>query len=232
MRHTIAAAGSAVVEAASTGLASAGFGISAIDITGQALTHEKDILEALAITDRTSLIAFDADAARQRLIDLPAVSGADIGKAYPDRLIVSVTEREPVARWNVDGVTYLVDSSGRRLSTAPTGDNADLPLIIGEGAADDAAPIIRAMTLYPALENGVAALSRIGDRRWDVLYRTGLRVQLPETGITHALRHLDRLERDHAILERDLSLIDLRVPERVLVRVNQRDEEDADVSTN
>lgn len=228
MRHRIADAGIATVEAVSTGLASAGFGISAIDITGQALTGESLILGALDIGPRTSLLAFDAEAARQRLVALPAVTDASIRKAYPDRLMVSVTEKQPVARWTVDGTTWLVDSAGTRLVAAPSAENADLPLVIGQGAADDAAPIIRALDRFPDLGAGVVALSRIGDRRWDMLYDTGLRVQLPETGITYALRHLDALERDHAILERDLAVIDLRVPDSTLVRLNPaRDDTDA-----
>jgi len=223
-RHQIYSAGAAIAEAASTGLASAGFGISAIDIAGQALTAETTILDTLAIGPKTSLLAFDAEAARNRILALPAVADASIAKAYPDRLVISVTEKQPIARWTVDGKTWLVDAAGTRLAAAPAGRDADLPLVIGEGAADDAAPIIRALSLYPALADGAIALSRIGDRRWDLLYDTGLRVQLPETGITYALRRLGALEQDHAILARDLSLIDLRVPDRVLVRVNQQED--------
>ena len=231
MRGGIADMAMAGVEAASTGLASAGFGISAIDITGQALTSEARILGALDIAPGTSLLAFDAEAARQRLVDLPAVTDANIRKAYPDRLMVSVNERQPVARWTVDGTTWLVDSAGTKLVATASGANADLPLVIGQGAADDAAPIIRALGRYPDLGAGVVALSRIGDRRWDLLYGTGLRVQLPETGITHALKQLDALERDHAILERDLAVIDLRVPGSTLVRLNPARDEDG-VATN
>ena len=226
MRGRIADMAMAGVEAASTGLASAGFGISAIDITGQALTSEAGILGALDIAPGTSLLAFDAEAARQRLVALPAVTEAHVRKAYPDRLMVSVNEKQPVARWTVDGTTYLVDSAGTKLVATEPGANADLPLVIGQGAADNAAPIIRALARYPDLGNGVVALSRIGDRRWDLLYDTGLRVQLPETGITPALKQLDALERDHAILERDLAVIDLRVSGSTLVRLNPARDED------
>jgi cell division protein FtsQ len=229
MRGYVFDAAAGATEAVFSGMASAGFGISAIDITGQSLTSETKILSALAIAPRTSLLSFDADAARKRLLELPAVSDADIRKAYPNRLVVSVSEKTPVARWTVDGATYLVDAAGTRLVTVPSTEDADLPLIVGQGAADNAAAIIRALGLYPALNSNVIALSRIGDRRWDVLYDTGLRVQLPESGITQALGKLDALERGHAILERDLSLIDMRVAQSIIVRVNA---ERAETSAN
>jgi cell division protein FtsQ len=225
MRGPLYSAGVVVVEAASTGLASAGFGIAAIDISGQVLTSEADIVGALAIGPRTSILAFDAKAARQRLRTLPAVADASIRKVYPDRLMVSVKEKTPIARWTLDGRTYLVDAAGTHLIDAPSTANADLPLVIGQGAGDDAAAIIRALGLYPSLEKDIVALSRIGDRRWDMLYDTGLRVQLPETGVNQALQRLDDLERGHAILERDLALIDLRVPGSTIVRLNERKQE-------
>ena len=227
MRGVAFDAAARVVEAVSTGMASSGFGISAIDITGQAVTSEADILSTLAIVPHTSLLGFDAEAARKRLLALPSIESASIRKAYPDRLIVEVTEKTPVARWTVDGTTYLVDANGKRLVTVPSEANADLPLVIGQGAGDDAAVIVRALKMHPLIGKGVAALSRIGDRRWDVLYDTGLRLQLPETGVTQALNRLDDLEREHKILERDLSRIDMRVEGSILVRLNDRTDETA-----
>ena len=56
------------------------------------------------------------------------------------------------------------------------------------------------------------ALSRIADRRWDLIYRNGLRVQLPESGVAQALDRLDIYQAQYALLDRDVTQIDLRVP--------------------
>jgi len=74
------------------------------------------------------------------------------------------------------------------------------------------------MSRYPALENGLEALSRIGERRWDIIYKTGLRVQLPEHGVAQALAQLATLEDHFKVLERDVTVVDLRVPGVVAVR--------------
>ena len=83
--------------------------------------------------------------------------------------------------------------------------------MIGEGAADDAVPMVRILSRHATLQNQLAALSRIGDRRWDLIYRNGLRVQLPENGVAQALDQLDMYQADYALLDRDVTLIDLRV---------------------
>lgn len=205
--------------------AAAGFGVSQIAISGQVLTSEQDVLEALAITPDTTIFEFDAKAARARLAELPAIGEVAVRKIYPDRLIVEISEVDPVARWRVDGVTFVVDGAGNQIGEALPADET-LPLVIGDGAADDAMVMIRALNRHPDLEIGLAALSRIADRRWDIIYKTGLRVRLPEMGMAQALNVLEGQQIAHRLLDRDLDLIDLRAPGFMALRPTQREEED------
>ncbi len=190
--------------------AEAGFGIGQIEISGQALTLESEIVRALAIPPRISTLNYDAEAARARLEELPAIRQATIRKVYPDRVEVLIEEKVPVARWRIDGVTFLVDDSGEQIAE-DDGSFATLPLVVGDGANNDAMAMIRAMERYPSLRDGLAALSRIGDRRWDLIYYSGLRVKLPEVGIGQALQNLQAYQSRYELLDRDVAVIDLRV---------------------
>jgi cell division protein FtsQ len=172
-----------------------------------------------------SIVAFDADAARARLEALPAIAEASVQKVYPSALQVTVTERLPIARWRVDGVTFAIDASGAQLAVL-NGAGGDLPLVIGDGAADDAAAIISVLDRHPLLQRQLLAISRIADRRWDLIYDNGLRIMLPETGVEAAVDGVERLDSDHALLARDLQIIDLRVPGQLAVRPADRSEAD------
>lgn len=205
--------------------AAAGLGVSEISITGQVLTGEARILETLGLDEDKSILGFDAAAARQRLLELPAISEATVRKIYPDRIIVSLTEKHPVARWTVNDATYLVDAAGDRIGMAQPADKK-LPLVIGDGAADDALVIIRAMGRYPAIGEGLVAYSRLADRRWDLIYDTGLRVRLPETGIAQALERLNAYQTDYRILDREIGMVDLRVDGLLVVRPTIAENED------
>ena len=189
----------------------AGFGITAIEISGQTLSDEANVIALLGIGADGSTLDFDVEKARTRLHWLRAVDSATVRKVYPGRLVVTLKERTPVARWRKDGITYLVDGEGRRIGE-DRGAYADLPLVVGEGAADDALAMIRSLDRFAGLKEGLLALSRVGDRRWDMIYRTGLKVRLPETGVAQALVQLEAYQRDYALLERDVTEIDLRVP--------------------
>ncbi len=204
-------------------IADAGLAIGRIEISGQSLASETDILIALGLEPGISTLGFDVAAAHDRVAALPAVASVSIRKSYPSDLVVSVTEHVPVARWRVDGVTFLVDAAGEQIGT-DRGAYSDLPLVIGDGAADDAQVMIRALDNYPTLREDLVALSRIADRRWDMIFSTGLRVQLPETGVAQALRRLVTYQRDYQLLDRDVSVIDLRVPQLVALRPNIRED--------
>lgn len=194
-----------------TELAKSPFAIKDIVISGQVLTNERTVLDALALTPSTSTVNFDVDAARAAIERLPSVAEASVRKVFPGRLVIKITEKTPVARWRVDGKTYLVDRTGFKIAEADAR-YAGLPLVVGDAAGNNADAMIRAVNRFPALKKGLVALSRIADRRWDMIYGTGLRVQLPELGVALALSELNQYQRDYQLLDRDVTKIDLRVP--------------------
>ena len=217
LRAPIISGAMGLTEIAQLRFADAGLAIGEIAITGQTLTHEQAIFDALGVEPHTSTVSFDVEAARQRIAALPAVESVSVRKNFPGDIVVTITEKQPVARWRVDGVTFVVDASGEQIGEAG-GAYADLPLVIGDGANDDALVMIRALDQYPRLKEGLVALSRIADRRWDMIYDTGLRVQLPELGVAGALRHLLSYQSDYQLLDRDLTIVDLRVAGIVALR--------------
>ncbi len=224
LREPIGVGAGVVWEAAQGRFAAAGLTIGEISITGQTLTGEQAIFDALGVEPYTSTVSFDVETARQRIAALPAVESVTVRKTYPGDIVVAITEKVPVARWRVDGITFVVDGAGDQIGE-DHGAYGELPLVVGDGANDDAMVMIRALEQHPALKDGLMALSRIADRRWDLIYDTGLRVQLPELGVARALRNLEFYQAQFQLLQRDVTVIDLRVDTVVAVRPTKTDEE-------
>jgi cell division protein FtsQ len=217
VREPIGALANTIGGFAQGNFAQAGLAIGEIVISGQTLTVEQDIFDALGIQPHTSTLGFDVELARQRIAELPAIDTVTVRKTYPGDVTVLVTEKQPVARWAVDGVTFLIDGRGEQIGDAGKA-YVELPLVIGDGAADDAMVMIRAMNGFPMLQDGLVALSRIADRRWDLIYDTGLRVQLPEQGVAQAMSRLVSYQDEYQLLDRDVTVIDLRIDSIVAVR--------------
>ena len=204
--------------------AASGLAIGEISISGQTLTSEQAIFDALGIEPHTSTVSFDVEAARQRIAELPAIESVTVRKTYPGDVIVNLVEKTPVARWRVDGITFVIDATGEQIGE-DWGAYTDLPLVVGDGANDDAMVMIRVLDQHPLLKENLVALSRIADRRWDLIYDTGLRVQLPELGVARALRNLEAYQANYQLLDRDVTVIDMRVDSLVAVRPTKTDAE-------
>ncbi|MGJ8528154.1 cell division protein FtsQ/DivIB [Maritalea sp.] len=201
--------------------AQAGLSVAELSLSGYALTNEELLFEAVGLEANLSLVNFDADAARLRLEALPSIETATIRKIYPNSLIVDLTEKKPVAIWIVDGVNFAIDQNGNRIAPIETPIEG-LPMFIGDGAADDVPAFITMLNKFPALTEGLLASSRIGDRRWDLIYDFGLRIMLPETGVEQALTQIAQLETEQQLFARDIEVLDMRIADYLAVRVVDR----------
>jgi len=226
-RDLLVAVGERVGRMVQGEFAAAGFGIEQIQISGQKLTTDEHIYTMMALTTGASTLTFDVQKAAARLHWLAAVESATVRRVFPDKVVVEIVEKEPVVRWRIGDATYLVDGKGEPIAK-DEGHYNDLPLVVGVGASDDALIMVSSLSRHEILKKDLAALSRIGDRRWDLIYYTGLRVQLPEQGVAQALNQLEMYQRDYALLDRDLTLIDLRVPGMMAVKQTVREEPEAE----
>jgi cell division protein FtsQ len=72
----------------------------------------------------------------------------------------------------------------------------------------------------PALAARVTAAVRVDDRRWNLRIDDSIEVLLPEENPDAAWAQLAAFERRNNLLKRDVQRVDLRLPGRLVVRVN------------
>ncbi|MGH6890170.1 MAG: cell division protein FtsQ/DivIB [Rhizomicrobium sp.] len=204
-------AGDASRRAVSDVMADAGFGIASIRIDGNRRTDPKDILAALGFAPGQSIFGADVQAARRRLLSLEWVADARVRRQYPDLVIVSIVEKQPFALWETPDGTFVVERSGRSIGLFDPRSFPHLPVLLGQGAPQTAAPLVDAVSAQRAVAARVVGYMRVSDRRWNLLLGDGVVVKLPEDGWRKQLDLLEHLIVDKSILERDISEIDLRV---------------------
>lgn len=196
-----------------------GFGVSAVTISGQRDLTEMEILQAGGVSPKSSLLFLDVERVRAGLLALPLVREAGVRKLYPDRLMITLVEREPYALWQRDGQVALIGADGAVIDQMRDQRFVDLPFVAGEGAnarvGEYAALLEAAGTLRPRIRAGVL----IGKRRWNLRTHSGVDIKLPEQDPKAALAALAQLDRDGRILSKDILAVDLRQPDRVTVRL-------------
>jgi cell division protein FtsQ len=198
----------------------AGFHIADVMLDGQKEIARDDILSLAGVSGRSSLLFLDADSARERLKSNPWIAEATILKLYPDRLHITIVERTPFALWQKDGKISVIARDGTVVQPFVDETNAKLPLVVGAGADKQAHDFLTLLARYPLIRDQVRASILVADRRWNLKLNNGLDIRLPETQIAGAFETLMSLDRDKKILSRDIASIDMRLPDRVTVRLS------------
>ena len=165
-----------------------------------------------------SLFGFEVDEAREEILNDPWVKSATVRKVYPDTIVVDVIERQAVALWKSNDKVNLISRDGFVIGEAEL-HQMRLPQVVGNGANMAAAEFLSVISRFPNLSERSSAYIRVGGRRWDVLFSNGLRVLLPEDDWKLALSELQNLHDSKQMLERDLVQIDMRLPDRLVLKM-------------
>ncbi|MGN6774188.1 cell division protein FtsQ/DivIB [Rhizobium sp.] len=206
----------AVAEATTS---AAGFAIEDVKVSGNDETSEIEILQLLGLDGTTSLVALNADAARQKIANLPWVQDVEVRKVYPKAVEVKLKERKAYAIWQHGSELSLIEKDGNVI--APLRDNkfAKLPLFVGRDAETAAASIDDQFAKWPEIRGHVKAFVRVAGRRWDLYLDNGVIIKLPEDNIDDALARLTKLDKDQNLLQRDIAAVDLRIDDRTAIEL-------------
>lgn len=212
----VADAGQAVAVA---GMSRAGFTVQDVELTGREHTPAEAVLAASGLRRGEPILFIDLDQVRARVQGLGWIESASVVRRLPDTISISIVERVPFARWQLNGNTVLIDRHGAVLERDDPDDFRDLKRVVGEGAAKNAQALFNLLATEPALAARVTDAVRVRDRRWDLELDNGMTVRLPEKGVEAAWARLADMERGQKVLSRDIASIDFRLDDRTVVRL-------------
>jgi cell division protein FtsQ len=199
---------------------SAGFRLVALRLSGNRHVSREEVLAASGVTGRTSVLFLDVEETRARLRENPWIADVSVLKLYPGELQIGITEREPFAVWQREGRFFVIADDGMVLEPYVAPSLVQLPLVVGAGAEKNAKQFLALLRSYPEIRNQVRASVLVAERRWNLRLRNGLDVLLPELDVAGALDRLAALDRELKLTSRDISLVDLRLADRVTVRLS------------
>jgi cell division protein FtsQ len=199
--------------------AAAGFSVQHVKVVGRESTPRDELLAAVGVARNDPILFVDVDAARERIEQISWVKRAAVRRMLPDTVLIDLVERVPVARWQIDGQTVLIDRDGKVLRGPDVEAYRHLKRVVGPGAADKVGELFDMLAVEPELFARVKDAVRIRGRRWDLSFDNGVIAMLPEDGAELAWRHLATLEREKGILGKAIVAIDLRLPEKLVVKM-------------
>lgn len=207
--------------------ADAGYEVSRVEVRGVERMNELKVYERVLGEKDRAMPLVDLHALRGSLMELPWVADARVSRQLPDTIVVDIVERQPHAVLRRPDRLVLIDPSGRELEPVSQADAKGMLQIAGPGAQAQVEALSALLDAAPALRPQVSEAEWVGNRRWNLTFRTGQVLALPqgEEDSAGALMSFARLDGVNRLLGGKVAAFDMRNPDRIYMRVPGRAQE-------
>lgn len=198
-----------------------GFKCEHIKIEGIKYANKEDVKKAINTKIGSSIFQESPEEIRENIEKISWVRTAVVKRKLPNTLKIRIVEYQPIAYWQVDQQLFLIDSQGVIIQAERHRNLTHLPVITGEKAAEKFPGLMKEIDAFPDIYNRITGAVFISKRRWDIILDAKVKIKLPEQNIKSAMQYLHKLEGDHSLSNKDISLIDLRIPDRAFFTLSE-----------
>jgi cell division protein FtsQ len=200
--------------------ANAGFEVDSVDVRGTRRLNELKVYDQVLGERNRAMTQVDLQALRAKVMTLSWVEDARVSRQLPDRIVVDIVERTPHAVLRKPDRLVLIDGSGHELEPIAEAKAKGMLQISGPGAQAQVEGLTALLEAAPALRPQVVAAEWIGNRRWNLTFKTGQVLALPQGDDpgAKALIEFARLDGVNRLIGGKVVAFDMRTPERIYMR--------------
>ncbi|MCW1402406.1 FtsQ-type POTRA domain-containing protein [Novosphingobium sp. MW5] len=201
-----------------------GFSVNKVEVRGVKHLNELKIYERVDAAMGRPMPEVDVDQIRSELVQINWIEDARVSRQLPDRLVIDVVERKPHAVLRKPDKLVLIDATGHELEPISPDRAKGKLVVFGPGSAKQVEALTALLGAAPALKPQVAEAEWVGNRRWNVAFKTGQILALPEgeKESANALMTFARLDGVNRLLGGKVAVFDMRTEGRIYFRVPDR----------
>lgn len=203
----------------------AGFEVRHVRVSGVERMNEMTVYERVFSEHREEPMPLvDLEKLRTGLLEMPWVKDARVSRQLPATLAINIVEREPHAVLEKPDRLMLIDSEGVELEPISADKAKEMLRISGPGAARQVDALDGVLNAAPALRSQVTGAEWVGNRRWNLTFKTGQVLALPqgEDEAATALIKFARVDGQNRLLGGKVATFDMRAPPRLYMRIPGR----------
>lgn len=201
--------------------ATVGLKIDDVFVEGRQYSPQNAVLNAVQAKRNHPILAYDLEIIRKNLEKIDWVKSATVQRRLPNLIYIQMVERKPIALWHHQQNFFLVDQEGIVITSPVLSYFKHLPIVVGADAPVHAPQILAVLEKFPKVREKLSSLVRIRQRRWDVTLENSIQVKLPEEKVEDALARLSLLIEQKRISKDETSMVDLRVPKQIILRLSK-----------
>ena len=193
--------------------------VSKLEIKTTNLDLINQINAILKLSFPINSIKLDINHIQKIINQIDSVESSNVRINDSGVLLVEVIERKPVAVYRENDDLALIDLKGYKINNIfSRNDRKDLPLIVGTGGNHQVKEALEIYQLLSIYLNEIRGLIRIGERRWDIIFKNNKRIKLSEKYPKRSLRNFLSSDKSYLISSNDFVIIDLRFTNKIILR--------------
>ncbi|MFC0588394.1 cell division protein FtsQ/DivIB [Novosphingobium aquiterrae] len=202
----------------------AGFEVRRVNVSGTKNLNELKVYQLALADNHRAMPMVDIEALRGKLLALSWVEDARVSRQLPDTLAIDIVERKPAAVLRKPDKLVLIDATGHELQAVSAARAKGKLVIAGPGAGQQVEALNALLGAAPAMKPQVAEAEWVGNRRWNLTFKTGQILALPEgeESSAKALMTFARLDGVNRLLGGKALAFDMRAPDRIYFRLVNR----------
>ena len=205
--------------------ATVGWGLDDVTLEGRDKTSKDDVLHVIGLQRGENILEIDLKAVCDKVKTLPWVKDASVSRRYfPNIIHISIREKKVKSIWQYQNEFYPIDEDGKIIETDYVLQKNILQ-IVGLGAPEHINGLLKIIEQDKDLFYRVKVANFISGRRWNLIFDdvlNGITVKLPEEDVEEAWKKLVKLDKTRGILKRKLTFIDLRLKNKVIVKISNK----------
>ena len=205
-----------------TFLKNLGFLLTEINISGISKLNENEIKTHIKYKNCGNLFCINLTATKSSLEQLAWVKSANLRLIMPSKLKIKIKEETPKFVLDNGDFLFLLNSKGKKIETINSDENLyeRLVVISGSNVVKKINDLKAILNISPDLAEKITRARLISNRRWSLVYSNLTTLDLPEKNPERAFKKLDILNKRFGILSDNLKVIDLRVKDRMIIKLN------------
>ena len=184
-------------------------------------------MQVIGLQRGDNILEIDLQEVCDKVQSLPWVKRAVVTRSYfPNVIHISISEKSVKSIWQYQNEFYPIDEDGNIIETEFVPEQ-NLLLIVGQGAPEHFNDLLKVVEKDKDLFKRLKAANFISNRRWNLVFddiENGVTVKMPEEDFEEAWKKLVKLDKTRGILKRKLTFVDLRLKNKVIVRLNTSSE--------
>ncbi len=200
--------------------AKAGFEVRDIEVVGMRRVDQMKVYDMVLDHTNQPMLLVDIGEIQRDLSSYGWIKQVRVSRQLPDKLFIEIGERKPVAVWQNNGSYKLLDDQGKVLESISEAEIGNMPVVNGPNANKHLVSLTELLDNAQSLKSQVAGATWVGNRRWDIRFKSGETLALPEGEVlaAQALVNFTRMDGVHRLLGRNIIHFDLRDPDRMYMR--------------